>query len=275
MRLHTVPAVRGAQWVGAGWRVFARKPLAFTGLFAFFLFAALAALLLPLVGPFVMLALLPLATLGFMIATREALTDRFPTPGVFIVPLRGGAPGRRVLLQLGVLYALASVLIMVSTDAIDGGRFEQLQQVLGSGKPEDARRVDELLDDPALQTGLFLRLALASLLAVPFWHAPALAYWAGQGAAQSLFSSVVAVWRNRGAFVVYVLVWAASIAGFGMVTGVLLALFGVREPVALIALPAGLTFSTVFYASLYFTFNDCFSADGEDVIPPPPAAQLS
>jgi hypothetical protein len=38
---------------------------------------------------------------------------------------------------------------------------------------------------------------------VPFWHAPGLVHWGSQGVGQALFSSTLAVWRCRGAFVVY------------------------------------------------------------------------
>ena len=51
MRLHRVPAVRGAAWVRQGFAVFARRPLAFAALFTAFLFFALVTALLPFVGP--------------------------------------------------------------------------------------------------------------------------------------------------------------------------------------------------------------------------------
>jgi hypothetical protein len=188
LQLRTVPAARGLQWLRDGWRVFARKPLAFTGLFAMFLFAALAAMLIPWVGPLALLASMPLLTLGFMIGTREALADRFPTPAVFVVPLRGQPKRRIALLKLGIGYAIATVVIIVLADAIDGGVFAELQAQLAS-RDQDSARVDELLADPRLPTGLIVRFGLAALLSVPYWHAPALAYWGGQPAAQSLFSS--------------------------------------------------------------------------------------
>jgi hypothetical protein len=271
LKLNTVPASRGAQWVALGWQVFARRPLAFSGLFAFFIFVALAALLLPWIGALLMLASLPLLTLGFMIATREALADRFPVPAVFWRPLAGDAARRRALLQLGLAYAVAGVLIMLLSDAVDGGRFEQLQAVIGGDSAEDRRREAELLDDPRLQFATLLRLGLTALLSVPFWHAPALVHWAGQGAGQSLFSSAVALWANRGAFTIYLLVWTAIVFGFGIAIGAVAALTGARTLVALIALPAGLTFSAAFYASLYFTYRDSFSAaeDGGGALPPP------
>ena len=267
-----MPARHGVQWLRLGWRVFARKPLAFSGLFAFFLFVALVALLLPWIGPLLMLSLLPLLTLGFMIATREALAERFPAPGVFLRPLTGDAARRLALIRLGLLYAAGGIAITWISDAIDGGRFEQLQALLGSDRAEDRQRVAELLDDSRLRFGTLTRLALTALLAIPFWHAPALVHWAGQGTGQSLFSSVLAIWTNRGAFVVYLLGWVALVLGFGIVAGALAALTGARSLLALLMLPAGLTFSAVFYASLYFTYRDSFAQDGGDVdedAPPP------
>lgn len=272
MRLARVPAARGARWLRLGWQIFAKKPLAFSALFAFFVFVALAALLLPWIGPLLMLSLLPLLTLGFMIATREALAGRFPAPRVFFQPLAGDVARRGALIRLGLLYAAGGIAVMWASDAIDGGRFEQLQALLGSTSDADRKRVDELLDDSRLQLGTLARLGLTALLTIPFWHAPALVHWAGQGAGQSLFSSAVAVWTNRGAFSVYLLGWVALVLGFGALVGMLAALTGARTLMALLVLPAGLTFSAVFYASLYFTYRDSFAqGDGnvdEDAPPP-------
>ena len=62
------------------------------------------------------------------------------------------------------------------------------------------------------------------MLAVPFWHAPALVYWDHHGCAKALFSSTLACWRNRGAFTVYSLVWF-----------VLIVFVGVMDPFAVLA----------------------------------------
>ena len=66
----------------------------------------------------------------------------------------------------------------------------------GRGSGEASRdEIAGLLGDARLQGGMMLRFGLAALLAVPFWHAPALALWAGQGVGQSLISSTLACWR--------------------------------------------------------------------------------
>ena len=170
--------------------------------------------------------------------------------------------------MLGLIYAAASVLIITVAEWADGGALDQLMQVLADGKatPTD---VGERLADPRLELGLLLRFGLAGLLSIPFWHAPALVHWGTQGVAQSLFSSTVAVWRNKGAFLVFGLSWAAVVLTFGAFANIVAALLGQPQLVALLAMPASLILSTVFYTSLYFSFADCF-AEREDSPALPP-----
>lgn len=247
-------------WVRRGFGVFFARPLAFAALFTGFLFFGLVAMLVPLVGPILLLASLPLVSLGFMLATQRALQGQLPGPGVFVAPLRVDRPRSIALLRMGLAYAVASVLIIWFSDVADGGKFDALQQAM-SGGAEDASAIAALLADPQLQLGLLMRFGLASLLSLPFWHAPALVHWGGQGVAKALFFSTVAIWRNMGAFVVFGLAWGAAILLFGALANLFAAVTEQAQLVALAAVPAGLLFSTVFYASLYFTFSDCFEPE--------------
>jgi len=260
MKLQLLPARQGALWVRRGFTVFFTRPLAFAALFTGFLFFGLVAMLVPLVGPLLLLASLPLVSLGFMLATQRALQGQLPGPAVFVAPLRVDRQRSFALLRMGLAYAVASVVIIWLSDVVDGGKFEALQQAMADGK-EDASAIAALLADPQLQLGLVLRFGLASLLSLPFWHAPALVHWGGQGVGKALFFSAMACWRNIGAFTVYGLAWAGAILIFGALANVLAALTQQAQLIALAAVPAGLLFSTVFYASLYFTFIDCFAPD--------------
>ena len=179
----------------------------------------------------------------------------------------GGDPARRrTLLALCLAFAAASALSMLAADTVDGGAFEQLQVLLAGSRDDDAsQKIDALLADPKLMAGLWLRVGLTALISVPYWHAPMLVWWHGQGAAQALFSSTLACWRNKGAFALYFLAWSATVALFGIASGVLLAVVGAPQMLALVALPAGLMFSTAFYVSLYFTFADSF---GDEITAP-------
>jgi hypothetical protein len=257
MKLKAVPARQGAQWLRAGFRVFFRWPLAFTALFAGFLFAAFVLMLIPVAGGVLLLMSLPLVTLGFMLATQRALQEQTPTPAVFVAPLRGDAQRRKTLIRLGVVYAITTLAIIALSDWADGGKFEALQGAMADSKV-GREAVDEMLLDPELHFGLLMRFGLAGALSVPFWFAPALAHWDGQGVGQALFSSTLAVWRARGAFAIYLLAWTIVIVMFGALVQLVFSMLGTPQMAGVAALPGALMFTTVFYASLYFSFADCF-----------------
>lgn len=261
MKLQYVPARQGAYWVRQGFSIFFKHPLAFTALLASFFFGALFLATLPWIGPLLSLAALPLVTVGFMTASREALEKKTnSTPMVFIRPLQAAAKNRRALLQLGLIFAVCSLAVMALAAWVDGGTFAKLQTMMldDKTKPEDLRAV---LDDPRLTWGMVIRFGLAGLLSVPFWHAPALTHWAHQSWGKALFSSWMACWRNKGAFLVYGLTWVAVVVLFAALGTVVLMALGQPRWAAMISLPAILMFSSVFYASLYFTYIDCFTDD--------------
>ncbi|MBN8493138.1 MAG: hypothetical protein J0M00_17150 [Burkholderiales bacterium] len=260
--------MEGVQWMRDAFRLYVKRPLPFTAMFVAFLLCALLATLVPVVGGVVMLMALPLLSLGFMLGSRAARDDLPVHPGLFIEPLRAGRQRRNLLLSLCGLYALCTLLIMSISEWIDGGSFEQLQRLMAQGDEGSSAEIEALLADPKLAWGLFTRFGLAACLSVPFWHAPALVYWQGQGVPQALFSSTLAVWRCKGAFLMYSLAWVGVIALFGTVVGLLFALLGARQMAGLIAMPAGLVFSTVFYVSLLPTYEGCFSPAGGTQLEP-------
>lgn len=280
IRILDAGARDGAAWVSRAFALLLQKPLALSALFALFLFAALVFLVLPYVGPVLLLMAMPLLGLGFMIASRSALAGGPVHAGQLLEPLRGGSPvavaRRRQLLMLCGFYALGTALVMLASDALDDGAFERLQILLASGRTEEAQKqIDAVLGEPGLLNGILLRLGGTALLSVPFWHAPALVWWQGQGVAQALFSSTLAIWRNRGAFVVYILAWIVTIVVFGVVAGGLFAMIGAPQMVALAAVPAGLMFSTAFYVSLIFTYQGCFADTAGAVTTEPPRIDLN
>jgi hypothetical protein len=261
MKLQQVPARQGALWVRQGFLIFFKHPLAFTALLVCFLFGALFLATLPWLGLPLSLAALPLVTIGFMMASREAFEKQTnSTPMVFVQPLKAEAKNRRALLQLGLIFAVCSLLIMALAAWVDGDALAKLQTMMmdDKTKPEDLRA---LLDDPRLAWGMAIRFGLAGLLSVPFWHAPALTHWGQQSWGKALFSSWMACWRNKGAFLVYGFTWMAVLVLFSVLSSVVLMALGQPRLVVLISLPAAFMFSTVFYASLYFTYIDCFSDD--------------
>jgi hypothetical protein len=265
MKLQIVPASRGAQWVRQGFAVFFSRPLAFMGLFGLWLLGTLLAQLLPWVGFLLVWGTLPLVSLGFMLATQQALQGRFPTLKVFVQPLRGTPAQKRALWQLGALYAGLMVVVALVYMGIDGGRFQAaMQATMDSGKasPES---LDALFSDDRVQLSLLWITAAIGLLSLPFWHAPALVYWDGQPAFKAIFFSTVACWRNKWAFAVYALTGAGALTALAFASALLMLLLGQPGLAMIVIPPLALSFYAVFYASLFFTFVDCFET------PPPPA----
>jgi hypothetical protein len=192
-----------------------------------------------------------------MIAAQSALLDGPVHPRCFIEPLRTDATRRRALLTLCALYGVAALAILALGDWLSDGAWGRLQQAMAQGTAGQAE-IDAILAEPGVGSGALWVLVAGTLLTVPFWHAPALVHWGGQGVGLALFSSTLAVWRAKGAFIVYLLGWFGTVLLFALASALLLGLLGLANWAGLVGVPAGLIFSAVFYISLLFTFNDSF-----------------
>jgi hypothetical protein len=256
LHLQQVPARNGRLWIRHGFKVFQRQPLALAGLFGLFLFFGFVVMLIPAIGLMLAMASLPLLSLGFMLATHLVLQKKVPTAAVFIAPLKLTPERRRAQLMLCLGYAGAALVIGLLSDWVDGGSTRELQQLIADNADSDA--IANAATDPRLFWGLATRLGLLALLSVPYWHAPALVHWGGQGVAQALFSSTLALWRNKAAFIVNMLLWGALLMGIASAVSLVFGLVGLGQFAPVVLMAGGLLLSTVFYASLYFSFVDCF-----------------
>ena len=73
LRLHPVATRQGWHWIRQGFSLWWRRPLALVGLFTFFLFSVLLLMVLvPVLGGPLGMAMLPMLSLGFMVAARSA-----------------------------------------------------------------------------------------------------------------------------------------------------------------------------------------------------------
>ncbi len=265
--LKTVDAARGPRWIADAFRLFAKRPFAFTGLFAVYLFTAMLIAQVPILGSVAQMVSLPLLSLGFMVAGQSALLDGPVHPRHFIEPLRGDPARRRALLTLCGLYGVSAIAILLIADSVSGHAWERMQLLLAKGGDGMQAEMDALLSESGVAVGALLAVGLGAVLSMPFWHAPALVHWGGQGVRQALFSSTVALWRSKGAFLAYMMAWSGVLLLFGLVSAVVFGLIGVPQLTGLIGIPAGLVFSTVFYLSVLFTFTDSFG--GAPSVSPP------
>lgn len=266
LQLKSVSVGDGPRWVADGFRAFARKPLALSLLLMVFLAAStLVAAVLPLAGSVLQLMALPLLSLGYMIATQSALLGGPVHPGQFIEPLRTDAPRRRALLLLCGSYGALAFAILVLGAWVSDDALTRFQALFAQGEPSRAQ-VEALFDEPGVVRAIWLLAGLVSLLSLPYWFAPALVHWGRQGVGQSLFSSTLALWLNKGAFTSFMLSWVAVVVAASVLLSTVLAAFGAARFLAVLLMPVALLLSAVFYVSQLFAFNDIFGGAA------PPAA---
>ena len=276
LRLKTAPAAQGIVWVRQGFATLARRPMPFVGLASGFLFVMALSIRLPWLL-MLLVSALPMISLGFMNATRLVADTQTSTLRAFFAPFQPRHPAARALLRMTIAYLVTSVIAGLISSGVYGDSFGALVEAETSETP-DPGVIAGRMADPRLVTGMLVQLGLATLMSVPFWHAPALIYWGGQGVAQALFSSTLACWRNRGAFIAYGLAFGALVLAFTLVGGVVLALLGTGAVAAMLALSISLVIPAAFYASLYSTFGGCFEAAGPpapDGAPPTPTTETT
>src|SRR5207302_5481054 len=114
-------------------------------------------------------------------------------PGLLFAGFRSGLS---TLIALGVLSLVSIVAVLGVASLADSGALMTL--ILSGRQPP----VEALQDGSVLSAMLVATLA-ATPVTMAFWFAPVLVAWNRIGAAQSLFYSFFAVWRNWRAFFVY------------------------------------------------------------------------
>ena len=270
LQLKLVEMGRGPRWVAEGFRLFARRPMALTLLFVVFAAATtLAAALLPLVGGLLQLIAMPLLSLGYMVAARSALSDGPVHPGQFISPLRSDPVRRRALLVICGAYGLLAFAVLMLSGWVSDDAMTRLQVLIAKGESARAQ-VIAVLDEPGVTQAALLLMTLGTALSLPFWFAPALVHWGAQGVGQALFSSTLALWRNKSAFLAFGVAWVAVVGLVSVALAALLTLLGAGRLVGVLLMPVALLLTTVFYVSQLFAFSDIFGAAvfGDDEPPP-------
>lgn len=256
MKLHLVPARAGLLWVQRGLRTFRQQPLALLSLF--FMFMALIVLLAlispsPWIASALVLALLPAATLVFMVAAEVCSRGSFPSLRILLTALRADAQEWRTLALLGALYAAGFLAIVGLTTWVDGGVFARVY--LGG-----AQLSQQQMEQSHFVSSLVLAMGLNLLLSLLFWHAPALVHWHRVPPIKALFFSLVACLRNLAAYTVFGVLWTGIFIGVVLPTMVVAGAIGGRDAAAAVVMPTASLLMAMFFTSLYFTFVDSFIA---------------
>ena len=230
MQIAQLPAAAGRRWVFEGFRLFMRQPAPLLVLTFLYLLLVLASSLVPAVGPMLVLLLTPGLMVGAMHAVRavdrgelggrQGLVDGFR---------RAAVEAGRSLLTLGLVNVGAALLAFLLSSL--------------------------LTDDPMMQ--FVVTQALYAPVQLPLWYAPMFVAWHRLPPGKAMFFSVVAVLRNKGAFLQYVAAWAALALAASLCVQVLLLAFGMSPLLVLfVFLPLSLVMPTAVYCSFWPTYRD-------------------
>ena len=231
------------------------------------------------VGGLLVAVLTPALTVGFQQGCRVPASGLPVHPLVLFAPFRAGRQTLSRLFMLGAVQMLALIAIVFATSGGSAFRAEAppaarpaisgpASPPAGTGeRPAGKSTASATTATPTeaeqeeLVRGAMQRLkqGFAYLpVALLMWYAPLLVAWHGLPAGKALFFSVVAVWRNRGAFAVYGLAWLAIWVVLSMAIGVVTAVIGVSSVAAIIAIPLVMLLLTCMYCSVYATYSTVF-----------------
>jgi hypothetical protein len=191
-----------------------------------------------------------------MAATREADEGRFPMPLILLTAFRAGQAETRSMLVLGALYAASFLMAMGVSYLVDGGDFARVY--LGGASP-----TREVMMDGNFQAAMWVFIGLHLPLSLMFWHAPALVHWHGMSPIKSLFFSIVACFRNFGAYAVFGLMWLSVLVMIVVAVMTVGGLIGNPGLAGDVLFPVMLVRASMFFTSLYFTFSDTFGPPPE------------
>lgn len=251
MKLNPVTARTGVSWVKLGVRTYFRQPLALSGVFLLFMVLMTVLSQVPLIGFLLAMIALPSATLGLMVATKEASEGRFPMPLVLLAALRAGRQQARSMLVLGVLYTAGFLVAIGLSMLIDGGDFARVY--LGGATP-----TAEIMLESGFQLAMWVFVGVHLPLSLMFWHAPALVHWHGIAPAKSLFFSLLACLRNFWTYTVFALSWLLVLLLLVTTATLVSSMLGRPGIAGEILFPLLLLLASMFFTSLYFTFRDTF-----------------
>lgn len=254
MKLNSVAPKEGYNWIRQGIWLFKQSPVGFLMLVFMYVFIAQLAVLVPVIGVFVVLVLTPTLSVGFMTACRQAIQKERIRPMVYLAALQSTMLVRKRILQLGLVYAaLILALSFVLSLLVD---FELLLPLMTSDKPIS----------PEVIRQIYLVLLFGTVLYIPvamlMWFSPILVAWENMSIPQALFSSCLACWANRGAFLLYLAIWSAVLIAVPLLVGATFDAIDLGQVASFIIAPISMAGLTVMHCSFFATWKACF-ADNE------------
>jgi hypothetical protein len=250
MRIQTLPARQGGVWFKSGFKLLAKNPGPVLSLYLLFLIVmAVIPNYIPYIGGFIPFLLAPILFVGLMAALRQADQGITPKPLSLFDGFSTTDKTRLTRLAiLGLINLLITLVLLTLTLLIDGGTV--MRMVTGALSP----------NDPALKSGEFgAAILMFVVLSMPvqaaLWFAPLFSAWHNVPVGQAMFYSLVAVWRNKYAFLVFIASWF----GVAMITSLVLQIAGkiLGNPIGSVLMVMGsLLLTCSLYCSIWFTYRD-------------------
>jgi hypothetical protein len=243
----TLPAVAGFYWVYRGWLLFINKPwailFAVTTLYAINLTLAV----IPLIGPILSFILNPALHLGLIgiIAVRIAPTQESKLKQLLAVFYHPKILNK--MLRLGCTYSASIIISMLLSMGLAGSDFLDMQQKI----VDNTANINDAAVQAIMIGGLMYIIPTMLLVVLLFWFTNQLVGWHGQSIRKALFFNIMAIWRNRLAFIVYITSCFAISVGLVLLTTLLPADINIR----VLTLPAILVFISWFLCSIYATYE--------------------
>ncbi|HRL21693.1 BPSS1780 family membrane protein [Alcaligenes sp. SDU_A2] len=250
MQAAKLPFLYGWYWIQEGIRLFKLQPAA---LFFWSLATSILinlSMLFPVLGQMLLIVLVPSMTFIVQNACRRIDAAQIMRLGMWLEPVKPAAVRKRLLL-LGLIYLLACLAAGFLATA---PFVPELSTVMnGDAQSINPEEVMAVLRKPMLAF-FVIYIGLSAL----FWHAPALVGWHAVPIKQALFFSMIACWRNKAAFLLYGLCWAAAFYGI-QTLGQLMMGAGLGASVITVVLtPLNLAIAAVLYASFYPAYRSVF-----------------
>ncbi|WP_370262275.1 BPSS1780 family membrane protein [Limnobacter sp.] len=249
----------GWEWLMQGLRLFKQKP---GELFLFgntYLFIILfVGMLIPYLGAAIVTLATPALGYGIMTAGRMAQKGMRVGPAVMFTAFTQAERAKlNHFLVLGGIYTAGFAIIKLIAHLFLGPQPEATLGDLQGGNPEASAALFEYVVMYMVVVGV---LSLPILLA--FWYAPVLVGWHNMKPVQALFSSWVAVWRNKTTFLIYGMGWLILSLGFSSVFLTLFTMLGLPAPIlsALNMLAVAIVMA-VSLCTLYPTYQSVFEQD--------------
>lgn len=247
----------GWQWIYAGWYLFRQQPMA---LFSWAMFVTLLLIIGTLtapIGPLLFIALMPTITFVTLSISRDVHAKRRLGPRQWLEPLKQAGLFKK-LFVLGLLYVAICLGVGVLVFLPFAGDLSAAMTTLA-----ETQDVAPLIE--VVRTPMILFAILYFILAALFWYTPVLIGWHNTSILQSLFFSAIACWRNKFAFLVYGIAWAAIFFIVDFLIGALVSIGVSIDLAATLQVPVNIAIGSVLYASFYPTYISVFGQPSEMV----------